>query len=324
MRRFWRAVMFAVLGLLPELYFRFTATPLPPLTEMAVSCAAMLSAGFLVSWGVEAAEEHVSRGLALAMLALITVLPEYVIDLYYAFQAGRDPGSNYVQYAAANMTGANRLLVGLGWPTIVLLHWWRSGKRAVELNRGNAVEVTFLAIGSIYSLVIVLKGQIDWTDFVMLFALFGAYLWRLGKMPSGDDDDEEEEGEEVGPAAALSTLPHSQQYTVIGGLAIAADAVILLEAEPFTQALIGGTGALGVSKFLLIQWLGPLASETPEIIIMVLFSLSLRPGYALEALISDKINQWTLLVGSLPIIYSLGGGRFLALPLDGRQRKNSS
>ncbi|WP_294005049.1 sodium:proton exchanger [Sphingomonas sp.] len=314
--------MLAVLGLLPGLYFRFAAIPLPPLTEMAVSGAAMLSAGFLLSWGVEAAEEHISRGLALAVLALITVLPEYVIDLYYAFQAGRDPSSNYVQYAAANMTGANRLLVGLGWPAIALLYWWRSGKRAVELNRGNAVEVSFLAIGSIYSFVIVLKGQIDWTDFVILFALFGGYLWRLGKMPRGnDDDDDDDEGEEVGPAAALSTLPRSQQFKIIGGLAIAAGAVILLEAEPFAQALIGGAGALGVSEFLLIQWLGPLASETPEIIIMVLFTLSLRPGYALGALISDKINQWTLLVGSLPIIYSLGAGRLLALPLDGRQKE---
>lgn len=312
--------MLAVLGLLPGLYFRLTATPLPPLTEMAVSGVAMLSAGFLLSWGVEAAEDLVSRGLALAVLALITVLPEYVIDLYYAFHAGRDPTSNYVQYAAANMTGANRLLVGLGWPTIVLLYWWRSGHRAVELERGHAVEVSFLAIGSIYSFVIVLKGQIDWSDFAVLFALFGAYLWRLGKMPSGNDADEEEEIE-VGPAAALSDLPRPRQFMIIGGLAAAAGAVILLEAGPFAQALIGGARAVGANEFVVIQWLGPMASETPEIIIMVLFTLSLRPGYALGALISDKINQWTLLVGSLPIVYSLGGGHLLALPLDGRQKE---
>lgn len=76
-----------------------------------------------------------------------------------------------------------------------------------------------------------------------------------------------------------------------------------------------------MNEFLLIQWLGPLASETPEIVTMVLFTLTLRPGYALGALISDKINQWTLLVGPLPIIFSLGAGRLLALPLDGRQRE---
>jgi cation:H+ antiporter len=54
---------------------------------------------------------------------------------------------------------------------------------------------------------------------------------------------------------------------------------------------------------------------------MVLFTLSLRPGYALGALISDKINQWTLLVGALPLIYSFGAGSLLSLPLGPRQHE---
>src|SRR5712691_4331126 len=65
----------------------------------------------------EAAEVDVSGGLAIAVLALIAV-PEYVVDLYYAYTAGHDP--QYVQFAAANMTGSNRLLLGLGWPVVVL------------------------------------------------------------------------------------------------------------------------------------------------------------------------------------------------------------
>jgi len=39
---------------------------------------------------------------------------------------------------------------------------------------------------------------------------------------------------------------------------------------------------------------------------------------AIGTLISSKINQWTLLVGSLPIAYLLGGGP-TALVLDSRQ-----
>jgi cation:H+ antiporter len=35
-------------------------------------------------------------------------------------------------------------------------------------------------------------------------------------------------------------------------------------------------------------------------------------------LISSKVNQWTMLVGSLPVAYLAGGGG-TALPLDGRQ-----
>jgi cation:H+ antiporter len=39
---------------------------------------------------------------------------------------------------------------------------------------------------------------------------------------------------------------------------------------------------------------------------------------ALGTLLSSKVNQWTLLVGSLPIAHALGGGG-TQLPLDARQ-----
>jgi cation:H+ antiporter len=37
------------------------------------------------------------------------------------------------------------------------------------------------------------------------------------------------------------------------------------------------------------------------------------------ALISSKVNQWTLLVGAIPIVYSLSVGHATAMPLDHRQ-----
>ncbi len=67
--------------------------------------------------GGDGARRHVGA-LALALLALIAVLPEYAVDLYYAYAAGTRP--EYAGYAAANMTGANRLLVGVGWALVVL------------------------------------------------------------------------------------------------------------------------------------------------------------------------------------------------------------
>jgi len=36
-------------------------------------------------------------------------------------------------------------------------------------------------------------------------------------------------------------------------------------------------------------------------------------------MISDKINQWTLLVGMLPLAMSFGAGAISTLPLDARQ-----
>lgn len=313
-------IAIAMSATLPALLARIAGWHPGGVIEAAMAGVAILGAGFMLSWGVEAAEEHVARGLALGVLALITVLPEYVVDLYYAFQGGRNPASHYAQFAAANMTGANRMLVGIGWPLIALLYWWRSGRRAIELHPNNSVEIAFLVLGTVYSFVIVGKGRIDAFDFVVLFALFALYLWRLAKLPKSPHDSDDDDGE-PGPAAALATLPRRRQYAVIAALAVFAGAVILVEAEPFAESLVSAAGELGVNKFLLIQWISPLAGEAPEIVITVLFVLSLRPTYALGALISDKINQWTLLVGTLPLIYSLGAGRLTALPLDARQNE---
>lgn len=327
MRKFVFYVALAVAATLPGLIMRLTGTHLAPLLDTVIFGGALLAAGFMLSWGAETAEEHVAQGVALAGLALVTILPEYAVDIYYSFQAGQHPASDYVQFAAANMTGANRLLIGTAWPLIVFLYWWRSGKRTVQLRWSNSVELAFLALGSIYAFVIVLKGAIDLLDMVVLVGLFGAYVWRLSKLPkksvdTGDNDEgDDDDDEEVGPAAALTQLPKRGQYAVMAALAVAAALVILAVAEPFAESLVATGGSLGVNKFLLIQWVAPLAGEAPEIIITILFVLALRPTSALGALVSDKINQWTLLVGTIPLFYSLGAGHAGFLPLDARQHE---
>ena len=35
---------------------------------------------------------------------------------------------------------------------------------------------------------------------------------------------------------------------------------------------------------------------------------------------SSKVNQWTLLVGSLPLVFAIAAGSFTGLPIDSRQR----
>ncbi len=322
MKKFIFYVALAVAATLPGLVIRLTGTHLSTVPTVVIFFAAILGAGFLLSWGAEAAEQHVSRGLAVAVLALITVLPEYAVDIYFSYQAGLHPDSQYVGFAAANMTGANRLLVGTGWSLIVLLFWWRSGKRGVQLFPQNSAEIVFLALSSVYAFVIVIKDRIDIFDTFFLGAIFAAYLWRVGRMEKEVKDDDDDEGDvEVGPAAVLETLPKKQQYAAIAALAVFAAFVIIATAEPFAESLIAGSRVIGINEFLVIQWIAPLAGESPEIIITILFTLALRPTIALGALISDKINQWTLLVGMIPLAYSLGAGTIAALPLDFRQRE---
>jgi cation:H+ antiporter len=321
MKKFIIYVALAIAAVLPGLIVRFAGIEVAPLTGAVIFFAALLGAGFLLSWGVEAAEGHVSQGLAIAVLALITVLPEYAVDIYLSYQAGAQPGTLYAGFAAANMTGANRLLIGFVWSAVVLLFWWRSRKTGVQLKPENSIEIVFLLIPTLYSFVILLKDRIDLFDTAIFAGIFAAYIWRVGKLPKDDDEEDDEEETEVGPAAALEELPKRQQYAVMAVLGTFAAVAIFALAEPFAEALIATGAAHGVNQFLLIQWLAPLAGEAPEIIIAVLFTLALRPTVAMGALVSDKINQWTLLVGMIPLAFSIGAGRVGHLALDARQHE---
>ena len=89
----------------------------------------------------------VSQALAVALLALIAVMPEYAVSAVFALQAGHDPAIAQSGYAIANVTGSNRLLIGIGWPTVVFLFWLRSrraGQRVtgITIDPGQATEIT--------------------------------------------------------------------------------------------------------------------------------------------------------------------------------------
>lgn len=315
--RFGAYLGVALLVAVPAVALRVGGWRPDPLVDAALFGIAILAAGFMLSWGAEAAEKRVSQGLIVAAIALVTVLPEYAVDFYYAFAAGQDPSSNYVHYAAANMTGANRLLVGLAWPLLVLIHWLRTRERQIVLAPVNAAEIAFLLIGSIWSFTILLRDEIGLLDTIVLVAVFAAYVWRVSSLPKAEEDEEDEPG----PAAALTALTPARQWWAMAALTAVAAAIILVSAEPFAEAMVDSGRRLGFDEFLLIQWLAPLASEAPAVTIAILFVLSGRAANGLATMISDKINQWTLLVGMLPLAMSLGAGQLSALPLDARQHE---
>ena len=87
LKRFITFVLIAMVMAAPALVVRGAGWHLSPLLTAGLFGAAILAAGFMLNWGAETAERHVSQGLVIAVLALVTVLPEYVVDLYYAFQS---------------------------------------------------------------------------------------------------------------------------------------------------------------------------------------------------------------------------------------------
>ena len=299
----------------PALVLRLTGVHLPAALGLLAFGAAVVAASFLLAWGAEAARLDIAGPLAIAILAVIAVLPEYVVDLYFSYTAGHNP--DYVQYAAANMTGSNRLLLGLGWPVVVIISLWvasrRSGRsvRELVLQSGYRTELGFLFIASIAAFLIPLSGQISLVLGFALLGFFVFYLWKASRAEASEPDL-------VGPAARIGDLPRRARRLLVTGLFVFAAAVIVASAEPFAESLISTGTQLGIDRFLLVQWVAPLASEAPEFIVAILFAVHGKGSDAIGTLISSKVSQWTLLVGSLPLAYLAGGGG-TALVLDGRQ-----
>ena len=222
------------------------------------------------------------------------------------------------------MTGANRLLIGVGWTMVVFVAYWQlrrkgrlpSGKRwtGVRLDRPHAIEIAFLAVATIYSLTLPLKHSITLVDGAVLVSIFVLYTVRVSRSPAG-------EPHLVGPAAYLGTLPAARRRAVIVVQAVFAAAVILLVAEHFAEALVATGAALGISEFVLVQWLAPLASEAPELLVAGLYAWRLNTNAGLGTLVSSKVNQWTLLVGTLPLVFAIAAGGMHGLPLDDLQRQ---
>ena len=260
----------------------------------------ILSAAFLLVWACDAAQTDISQSLALAVVALIAVLPEYAVDMYFTWQAGKFPDSDYAHYAIANMTGANRLIIGVAWAVVVIIFWVKT-RRPVVLEAERMLEVRFLAAVTLYAMLIPIKGSLTWYDGVVFVGMYVWYIVVAGRRPPVDEEIE-------GPGAYLVSLPRVSRRTWTVVLFLFAAAAIVTNAERFCEGLVGTGKAFGIDEFLLVQWLAPLASEAPEFVVAIMFALRKKAGLALGSLLSAKLNQWTLLVGMIPWVYAVSSG----------------
>ena len=303
----------------------------PPLAALLYGLA-VIGAAFLLGWAAEAAQLDISASLAIGALALVAVLPEYAVGFVFAWKGGNDverfgdackppggSGESNCSLVLANMTGANRLLIGIGWAMVVFIAWWRWRRRGeprdgITLDRTKSVELSYLALACAYSLTLPLKRTVTLVDAAILVAIFVAYTLRISKAPA-------QEPHLIGPSAFVGALPRRRRRGAVLALFAFAAVVILLVAEHFAEALVDTGTELGISEFFLVQWLAPLASEAPELLVAGLYAWRLKTGDALTTLVSSKVNQWTLLVGTLPVVFAVASGSLHGLPIEGPQRE---
>lgn len=329
-----RSVYFLIIAALVAAIGPFTRFIAPEIglhlgtiTESALYGVAILGAAFLLSWTTEAAEVDISKGLAVAVLAFIAVLPEYAVDASITWRAAKDP--EIISLAVANMTGANRILIGLALPMIFFIFWrsLRNKKSSIEskasdastpitilkMPRSTSVELILLLAAVLYSFILPLKGGITIIDTAILFSIFGGYLYLIGRQTSESPDL-------MGPALLIGTLPTNKRRLSLILLFLFSAGIVFTAADPFAQGLEHTGEELGIDKFLLLQFVAPLASESPEFLVCGILAFRGHASLAMAALISSKLNQWTLLLGSLPLVFSASSGEITTLPLQDRQQ----
>src|SRR3954471_23149716 len=176
---------------------RFTGAHPEHLVAAILFGLAIVGAAFMLAWAAEVVQLDISAGLALALLALIAVLPEYAVDFVFTWKAGANPSDASHGLALANMTGANQLLIGLGWSAVVLVAAWRvrslgpegvrrvarrhDGSMEVHLERSHSVELAFLTIATLYGLTLPFRHALTIFDSVVLISIFGAYIVRIAR-----------------------------------------------------------------------------------------------------------------------------------------------
>jgi cation:H+ antiporter len=267
----------------------------------------LVGASFLLAWSADAAEVDVSGGVVLAVISTLTVLPELVIEVNFAF-------TQQTELVSANLTGATRLLLTAG-TAMPLLGGWLLARRgehqgSLELAPARRVELGILVAAALYGGVVALLGRISLLDGLLLVALYVFYLRRIRGTP-------DEPPAVVGVSAGLAALPRRQRRELLAALMTIAAVTVVVVADPFTVALEQTGTSVGIDRYLLVQSIVPAATETPEFVIAAVLALNHRPSQGLAIFLAASVNQWTLAIGALPFAYLAGGGG-LDVPLTTR------
>lgn len=277
----------------------------------------ILFASMTIAWGAESAQFFIAQGFALAILAWMQTLPEFAVEAVLAWK-------QQTGFLLANLTGALRMLTGLGWPMIygaaAFFHRRRTGKPlgGIQLDREHSVNVAGLFVALVYMSFVLAKGSLTVVDAAILILIYSAYLAILQRIPPQGEEGIEDL-ERIPRAIVLSSRP--RRILLITLCFAAGGALIYFVAEPFLGSLLALSTLLTIPSFMFIQWVAPFVSEFPEMLSTFYFARTVtRAPMALMNMVSSNINQWTLLVAMLPIVYSLSRGSISSIPFDDQQK----
>jgi cation:H+ antiporter len=291
-------------------------TPHGSWVDFLWSAPLIIFAAFLIAWGAEAMQFMVSQGLALALLAWLQTLPEFAVEADIAWNAARGTPGYSDHLVTANFTGSIRLLMGFGMPTVYFIRaamLRKSGRatKAITLDPFHSVEIVSLFAPTVYFFFIVYRGRLDLLDAVILLGFYVMYMWLLLRMPPEEEDESVEEL----PWVSRQVLKRGRIGRVAGvtGIFLGGGVVLYLCVHPFVNSLQALALMVGIEGYFFIQWIAPFMSEFPEKVSA--YSWAMKEGKAklgLMNFLSSNINQMTMLVAMIPIVYCISSGKWTA------------
>jgi cation:H+ antiporter len=283
----------------------------------------VILAALVIAWAAEAAQFIFSQALALAILAWLQTLPEFAVEAKLAWDAAHNPAR--IHEVTANFTGSIRLLMGFGVPLIylifVLFAQRKEGKKkdlCLDLGREHSVEIIGMFTPLIYIAFIILKGTLNIFDGIVLISIYLLYLSVLHRLPP-----QQEYHEVAAPVRFILRKKRGGRLSWIGIFFAIGGGLLYLTIGPF----VGGLRSLAedyllISSFFMIQWLAPFLTEFPEKISAFYWASNKKKApMGIANFLSSNINQWTLLVGMIPMVYSVGKGSLGEIVFDTLQKE---
>jgi len=214
------------------------------------------------------------------------------------------------------MTGANRILVGVGWVLVVLIAWRRSKERGNPVGaRGMRVPLAFLTI----ALAVLPAAAVQAHPHPVGYGRARRRVRRLQLAGVAGAGRRAGAGRPVG--VGRRHVEGAAGGRRSSGCSWCRPGVIVLAAEPFRRgarrhrlaARHQPVPARAVGRAARLGGAG--AARPPG-----LYAWRLHTTEALGALVSSKVNQWTLLVGTLPVVFAVSSRGWSGLPIEPAQR----
>jgi len=294
----------------------------------------IIGAAIIIGWGADLLDIVLPSGVAIAIVALLQISPEFFVELATVKKAAENP--EFLQNAMANLYGANKLLVGFGPPLVFFVYYFFSPYRDsnfIAFRKVKSFNIFVLVFGLLYNLILYAKGSLMYYDSFLLVAIYlfsVIYIGRReilfeashpdanilhhskpetgpenGKAVSPEEDEGPAEKFFLKLASPSGGEPQTARVYAIAFILLAIGGTLLITfAEPFLESLLHAAVAAGIPTFFFIGYIAPFMSEFPEKTVAIGFAMKGKEDTAMINFISSVLSQITLLTALVPIAYS--------------------